>query len=334
MIHQELEKLLENHPQEIKTIANRFIDFSRNVHAISIQRFSGYIESRLIDGIHESQPMTDYDFSSASRRDSFDNETPSRSVFPHGWPSPFDLQGAPEPAFVSDVHLVDTQSHLVASQQPSFHRTAGSQTEKRYSQTLEGFWCKIQRLWLGQNLFSEDQKVQLASIKDKLTSDLNDDLSALRVFRCYLAIANPQAMCDLRDILKAIRKIAPGFTRMRFNDVAQAIVTLEHIEATSVVRHVMRRFALLRICARRNEIAASMGTNYGGRVESEVLDILTRESFPASTTPTHDSFERRRKEISNQLQWGARWLAIQQCFSDGVVALICGTGVYAVANST
>lgn len=120
---------------------------------------------------------------------------------------------------------------------------------------------------------------------------------------------------------------------MQFNDVAQAFNTIECIEATSVVRHVLRRLALMRI-TRRNEIAASMGTNHGGRIDSYVLNKLTRESFLTNTIPTHDSFERRRKEISNQLQWGARWLAIKQRFSEGIVALICGTGVYAVANST
>lgn len=155
---------------------------------------------------------------------------------------------------------------------------------------------------------------------------------ALKAFRCYLTIASPGSLCNLHDALEAARQFTTGFSRLWFNDLAQTFNIIEHMEATNVVKQVVRRFALMRICTRRNEIVTSRDFSRTGRAQSEGLNRLTQESFPANTTPIPPLFEKKREEISNQLEWVARWLAIQQHFSDGVVALVCTTGVYAVQN--
>jgi len=110
-----------------------------------------------------------------------------------------------------------------------------------------------------------------------------DEERALEVLRYYRAIVNARTFYNLRDTLEAVKQFTLGFSKLQFNDIAQAINTNEHIEAIQVVKHVVRRFTLIRFCTRYQEIIESRNYDGTSRAQSEVLDKLARESFSTSS---------------------------------------------------
>jgi len=161
------------------------------------------------------------------------------------------------------------------------------------------------------------------SIMTLVKNKVGDVETTSKILRCYGAIASPGALYDLCEALQAVRQLKDNPLRMRFATMAHACKTLDAFHDVSIMDKVVRRFALISICARRDCIVAQKQNQGILPNSTEILDQLAHESYGERLCSKE--LDKQRKIMSNRLLWGGKWLKIQRRFSDGIVALFCTT---------
>jgi len=201
------------------------------------------------------------------------------------------------------------------------------QVQKNIFPGLNSIWLKAHGVTHGMDqLPGVVEQRQFESMRTFLLERIGPKGDALAIFQCFLAIASPGSLFDLSKALNAARHLKQRSFDMKFDSVAQAYKTLDSLEDRGTIEHLVKRFALISICQRHEDISGQMQLEYMGVKQSEVLDALTLESFEHEMpVEKEEAFVKRKKKLKNRLQWGKRWLKLQRSFSPGVIALFCTT---------
>jgi len=200
------------------------------------------------------------------------------------------------------------------------------QVQKNIFPGLNSIWLKAHGVTHGMNQLPGVEQRQFESMQTFLLERNGHKGDALAILQCFLAIASPGSLLDLSKALNAARHLKQRPFEMKFDSVAQAYKTLDSFEDIGTIEHLVKRFALISICQRHEDISRQMQFEYIGVKQSEVLDALTWESFENEMEVEKDeAFVKRKKKLKNRRQWGKRWLKLQRSFSPGVIALFCTT---------
>lgn len=171
----------------------------------------------------------------------------------------------------------------------------------------------------------------------------------------YFATAGPEALCQLKGMIDALRGISGSKLALGATTIAETLHMLDTLENFQHATDFMRRICFLKLWQLR-EILATRFTNdteqtpdeeqatllIVGKPESNILDALTTEAFPdvtprPQTAPEvrkwRNKHERERKSLKNRIQVAKKWHSLSKRFSCGILATIPSGGQFEISNN-